>query len=86
MAKKTISSSSVASGKVTVSTGVKFSANFQSQNFDVGVELDIQEGETAEDALERARGVVNGFFRESQTEQLDMLDGVIRSRGRGSKG
>lgn len=83
MAKKQQTDSAlVEGGSVQVSTGVKFSANYQSQNFDVGVRLPIKGGESAEDALERARGIVNSFFRSAQEEQLDLLDGVIRSRGR----
>lgn len=73
----------VEGGNVTVSMGVRISANYNSESFDVGATLPIQPGEAENDALERTRKVVVVFFTENQTDILNTLDAVIKERKRG---
>ena len=70
-------------GTVTVLMGIKISANYNSESFDVGATLPIKPGESEDKALERTQGVVKTFFSEKHKGILDGLDGVIRDRKRG---
>jgi hypothetical protein len=73
----------VEGGMVTVSMGIKISANYNSESFDVGATLPIRPGESENEALERTRAIVTDFFSDNHGTTLDNLDGVIRDRKRG---
>jgi len=67
----------VSDGKVWVSVGVKFSVNYCTRDFTVGLETPIQEGEDDHDALVRTHARVLGFFDANCEQSLDMLGNQI---------
>ena len=64
-------------GEVWVSVGVKFSANYSSRDFTIGLRSPILEGEDDHDALKRVEARVMAFFTDRAEDTLDILGNVI---------
>ena len=64
-------------GEVWVSVGVKFSANYSSRDFTIGVRSPILDGEDDLVALTRVETRVITFFQARAEDNLDILGNVI---------
>lgn len=74
---------SLAGGLITVGMGIRVSANYNSENFDISVTLPLRDGATPEEQLIDLKQRVGAFFEENVHSALNDLDQVIRSRKRG---
>jgi len=72
-------------GTVTVSKGITFTANFNSQRYDVGVTVPIPEGQTPDAMLEAVQAAVDVFFQDNAGKELDTIDRLIQERKRGKR-
>ena len=74
-------------GTVSVHVGLKLVANYQSEDFNVGATLPIQENETVMEAFDRTEKLVSGFFEETHNRVFDDLTNIIgdRKKGRSKK-
>lgn len=74
-----------AHGRVRVSIDCRPSQNFQTFGFQVGADLEIEEGETFEKALARALGLVRDGAAEYQGEVFEELRRYSKEFQRGGR-
>lgn len=67
-------------GKVWITTGIRVSQNYNSESFEVGLELPIGDGETPVKAMKGVLDKLNRFFKDKAGLQMDMLDNVIQTK------
>ena len=70
-------------GSVYVQVDMKFSKNYQSGGYTVGLTLPINTGEDAQDAMKRVAGEVHKFYDSTCEGVMDELESTLKSRNRG---
>jgi len=69
-------------GTVSISVGLKLSANYNSEDFNVGATIPLG-GDSVSDKLAEAKACVMAFFTTEVDPVFDHLDGIIQKRKRG---
>lgn len=72
----------IGNGTVYVGLGLKISQNFQTTDFNLGVNLPIADGEEASDAVDRVHETVSKLFADKADPSFDMLGRLLNRRKR----